>query len=314
MTELAIFEGGMRPMEYWHHKAMQKLARWKSGVPEGYSTGFRTLDNYSRLVGGELTIIAGRPSQGKSQLAMQMVETVARTIKAEGMTGGAAIFSAEMSGWDLHIRCATALSGVNTHKLRQGQGTPAEIEDFRQAAETIKALPIWIDDNGGPTTSQMLTQLKELNDTNPVRMMMFDFLELGGDRGSIEHLRVGQIAHNLKGIAKTLNIPVIALSQLSRDVEDRASKMPSLSDLRQSGMIEQIADVVLFIMRPEYYVERRQVIDVPKEDKEGVAYIQYAKNRNGPVGLAKLAFVKDRVKFAELARGPLPGIRRNGDC
>jgi replicative DNA helicase len=136
-------------------------------------------------------------------------------------------------------------------------------------------------------------------------MMMFDFVELGGDRAQKEDLRISAIAHNLKGIAKTLQIPVLALSQLNRDVESRANKMPALSDLRYSGMLEQLADVVMFIMRPEYYVERAQHVDVPQEDKQGIAYVQYAKNRNGPVGLSKLAFVKDRVMFADVQRVPL---------
>lgn len=310
MPELEIFKDNLLPMEVWHHRAMQKVRRWANGTPEGYSTGFKAMDRFTRLVGPDLTVIAGRPSMGKTQLSMQIVENVARQLQANGDRGCVAIFSAEMAGWDLHMRCASALSGVNTQRLRQGQGTQQEISDFTAALETISQLPIWIDDNSGPTTSQMLTQLRWLNDNEPVRLMMFDFLELGGDRGNIEHLRVGQIAQSLKGIAKTLGIPVIAISQLSREVEERANKMPNLSDLRQSGMIEQIADVVVFIMRPEYYIERKQKIDVPNEDKQGIAYVQYAKNRNGDVGLTKLAFVKERVRFAELASDVLPGVRR----
>jgi replicative DNA helicase len=206
---------------------------------------------------------------------------------------------------------ASALCGVNTHKLRMGKGTPEEVMRLREAMDTLRSLPIWIDDNTGPTTAQMLTQLARLNEDIPVRMMMFDFMELGGDRAQKEDLRISTIAHNLKGIAKTLQIPVIALSQLNRDVENRANKMPTLSDLRYSGMLEQIADTVLFVMRPEYYVERAQSIDVPDEDKRGVAYVQIAKNRNGPVGLAKLAFVKDRIMFADLVTEEvMPGVRR----
>jgi len=134
--------------------------------------------------------------------------------------------------------------------------------------------------------------------------MMFDFLELGAreQRQSNEEQRISAIVVNLKGIAKTLDIPVIALSQLSRGVEDRANKMPMLSDLRYSGMIEQISDKVIFIMRPEYYAERGMSVDAPAEDLKGVAYIQVAKHRNGPVGLAKLAFVKEAAKFGNLER------------
>ena len=236
---------------------------------------------------------------------MQIVENVARQLQRDKDPGCVAVFSAEMSGWSLYHRMAGAMSGVNTHKLRSGKGTPAEFVAFEDAMERLRSVPIWIDDNTGPTTAQMLDQLSRLNEDIPVRMMMFDFVELGGDRAQKEDLRIGTIAHNLKGIAKTLEIPVLAISQLNRDVENRANKMPALSDLRYSGMLEQLADNVLFIMRPEYYVERAQAVDVPQEDKAGIAYVQYAKNRNGPVGMTKLGFVKDRVMFGDLQRTPL---------
>lgn len=301
---LDIFQSDLRPMQYWHVRAQEKVDLWKQGIAEGHSTGFKTLDAWARLIAGELTLIAARPSQGKTALAMQMCENLARQLQADRDPGCVAVFSAEMSGWSLYHRMAGALAGVNIHKLRSGKGTPQEFVDFEEAMERLRSLPIWIDDNTGPTTGQMLEQLSQLNETIPVRMMMFDFVELGGDRAQKEDLRISAIAHNLKAIAKTLQIPVVALSQLNRDVESRANKMPALSDLRYSGMLEQLADNVLFVMRPEYYVERAQHVDVPQEDKQGIAYIQYAKNRNGPVGLAKLAFVKERVMFGELAKDP----------
>lgn len=302
---LDIFKSDLRPMQYWHVRAQEKVDLWKQGIPEGHSTGFKTLDNWARLIAGELTLLAARPSQGKTALAMQIVENLARQLQDDGDHGCVAVFSAEMSGWSLYHRVAGAMAGVNTHKLRSGKGTPQEFAQLEDAMSRMRSLPIWIDDNTGPTTTQMLDQLARLNEDIPVRMMMFDFVELGGDRAQKEDLRIGAIAHNLKGIAKTLEIPVLALSQLNRDVENRANKMPALSDLRYSGMLEQLADNVMFIMRPEYYVERAQSVDVPQEDKHGVAYVQYAKNRNGPVGLAKMAFIKDRVMFGELQTDPL---------
>jgi replicative DNA helicase len=146
----------------------------------------------------------------------------------------------------------------------------------------------------------MLMQLSHLMETIPVRLMVFDFVELGGDLAQKEDIRVSNILRNLKGIAKTLKIPVIGLSQLSREVESRSNKMPVLSDLRYSGMAEQIADKVVFIMRPEYYVARADRIDVPEEDKKGVAYVMVAKTRNGPVGMVKMAFIAERMKFGDL--------------
>lgn len=295
-----IFASDLRPMQFWHMRALDKLNDWKQGKAEGYSTGFATLDRYARLVSGEFTLIAARPSQGKTALGMQMVETVARNLaKADG-PGCVAVFSAEMSGWSLVHRMAAAMCGVNLHELRQGRGKHEDFGKIEESMRTLRDLPIWIDDNSGPTTEQMLEQLSRLNETIPVRMMLFDFVELGGDRAQKEDLRIGRIAQNLKGIAKTLQIPVLGLSQLSRNVEERTNKMPNLSDLRYSGMLEQIADSVLFIMRPEYYLERGQAITVPEGDKKGVAYIQVAKNRNGPVGLVRMAYISSRTKFADL--------------
>lgn len=305
MATLDIFASDLRPMQYWHVRAQEKVDRWKQGIPEGISTGFKTLDNFTRLVATELTLIAARPSQGKTALAMQIAENVAKQLQADNDPGCVAVFSAEMAGWSLYHRMAGAIANVNTHKLRSGKGTPEEFGRLEDAMQRLRTVPIWIDDNTGPTTGQMLEQLSRLNETIPVRMMMFDFIELGGDRAQKEDLRIGAITRNLKGIAKTLQIPVVGLSQLNRDVEDRANKMPQLSDLRYSGMLEQLADVVMFLMRPEYYVERQQHIDVPQEDKAGVAYVQYAKNRQGPVALAKLSFIKDRVMFGDLVRDPL---------
>ena len=301
-TDSPLFKNDLRPMPYWAVLAEDKSQAWADGKAEGFSTGFPTFDKYFRLVGGEMTVIAARPSQGKTILGVQLAENVARQLQANGDGGSVAIFSAEMTGWSLVVRMAGALSGVNTHKLRMGQGQPDDIGKLRSALAELKRLPIWIDDGSAPTTKSMLDQLVDLNETNPIRMMLFDFMELGGDRAQSEELRVGAIAIGLKDIAKRLKIPVVALSQLNRGVEDRANKMPGLADLRYSGQIEQVADVVAFIMRPEYYAERGMTIQVEdKADLKGVAYLSIAKNRHGPVANVKLAFVKQLSKFAELA-------------
>ena len=303
ITESPIFQNDLRPMPYWALLAENKLQAWAEGKAEGFSTGFSSLDNLFRLVEGEMVVIAARPSQGKTILGVQLAENVARQLQAANEPGSVAIFSAEMTGWSLVVRMAGAMSGVNTHHLRMGQGKPGDLGKLRAALAEIKRLPIWIDDGSAPTTKSMLEQLADLNETNPVRMMLFDFMELGGDRAQSEDLRVGQIAIGLKDIAKRLKIPVVALSQLNRGVEDRANKMPGLADLRYSGQIEQVADVVTFIMRPEYYAERGMKIEVEsKDDLKGVAYLSIAKNRHGPVANVKLAFVKQLSKFAELAQ------------
>lgn len=303
MDESPLFQRDLRPMPFWAMLAEDKLTAWAAGKAEGYSTGFSTLDQYFRLVGGEMVVIAARPSQGKTVLGVQVAEHVARQLQQAGDPGSVAVFSAEMTGWSLVVRMAGAMCGVNTHAMRMGKGQPDDLPKMRAAIAELKRLPIWIDDGSAPTTKSMLDQLVDLNETNPIRLMLFDFMELGGDRAQSEELRVGAIAIGLKDIAKRLKIPVVALSQLNRGVEDRANKMPGLSDLRYSGQIEQVADVVAFIMRPEYYAERGMTIQVEnKDDMRGVAYISIAKNRHGPVANVKLAFVKQLSKFGELGR------------
>lgn len=298
-----IFASDLRPMQYWDMTVDDKLELWEKGIAEGRSTGFKHLDNYMRLVNSELTLIAARPSMGKTALAMQIAQNVAGDIASAGEDGTVAVFSAEMSGTELYIRMTSAMANVNAHKLRSGKGTQDEFDKFRQAKRQLRNLPIWIDDGSRPSTQTMLAGLERLSATNPVRAMLFDFVELGGDAGANEEARISNISKSLKAIAKTLDIPVIALSQLSREVEQRPSKMPQLSDLRYSGMLEQVADKVLFLMRPEYYLERQMhVVDVPVDDEKGVAYALLAKNRNGPVGLTKLAFIKDRAMFGDLVR------------
>lgn len=303
--ELDIFKRNLRPMQYWHIRAQDKLALWRAGVAEGYSTGLKDLDEYSQLIPGDLIVIAARPSMGKTALGVQIAEHVARQIQDEPDPGVVAIFSAEMAGWSLYLRMASARCGVSLHDLRQQTAPPADYRKLESAMGSLKQLPIWIDDNSRPTTTDMLASLKELSDTLPVRLMLFDFMELGGDREKNEEQRISSIVQNLKGIAKTLEIPVVALSQLNRSVESRANKMPALSDMRYSGMVEQIADVVFLLMRPEYYLKRGENIAVPTEDERGVAYAIVAKNRNGPVGKVRLAFAEEKMRFADLVRVPL---------
>ena len=300
---LDIFASELRPMQYWDMLVEDKVAEWEKGQPEGMSTGFVALDAYMRLINSEFTLISARPSMGKTALGMQIAENVGRILKKRGLNETVAVFSAEMAGSELYIRMTSAFAGVNAHKLRSGKGTAEEFAAFRNAREHLRTLPIWMDDGTRPTTATMLAQIERLNETNPVKMMLFDFLELGGESGQKEDIRIGNIAQNLKGLAKTLDIPVVALSQLNRDVENRATKMPELSDLRYSGMLEQIADKVVFIMRPEYYIKRQvPVAGIPVEDEKGVAYILIGKNRNGPVGLTKLAFLEERSAFGDLHR------------
>lgn len=296
-----FFKTDLQPMQYWAVIAEKKIDRWEAGQPEGISTGFLILDNYFYLVDGELTTIAARPSMGKTVLGMQIAENIAKDIMRSEANECVAVFSAEMTGWSLLHRMAGALAGVNVHRLRQGRGTPAEYTKFRNAIQDIRTLPIWIDDGSGPTTQTMYERIHRLQEHIHVKAMVFDFLELGGNRGHTEELRISQIVTSLKDLAKGLQIPVIALSQVNRGVENRSNKMPTLADLRYSGQIEQISDVVCCLMRPEYYLKRQMTCDIQNaQDGEGVAYLGIMKNRNGPVANVRMAFSEERARFADL--------------
>src|SRR5688572_20520922 len=166
---LDIFQSDLRPMQYWHVRAQEKADLWRRGIAEGHSTGFKTLDNWARLVAGELTLIAARPSQGKTALVMQIAENLARQLQADNDPGCVAVFSAEMSGWSLYHRMAGAMASVNVHSLRKGKGSKDEYARFDDAMERLRNLPIWIDDNTGPTTAQMLAQIERLSEDIPVR-------------------------------------------------------------------------------------------------------------------------------------------------
>lgn len=309
-----IFESNLQPIGFFVTKAERKLAMWKQGVPDGRSTGFtQALDPYFRLVNSEYTLIAARPSMGKTSLVMQIAENVSYQLKAEGDPGVVAIFSAEMAGDELVIRMAAGLSGVNVHVLRNRPLDTYPAHELAQRQNDIQLMEesfdaiannqhIWIDDGSGPTSKTMLDRLSELNEVLPVRLMIFDFAELSGDTGDTEELRLSAIHKSLKAIAKRLNIPVISLSQLNRKVEDRSDKMPQLADLRYSGMAEQLADRILFIMRPEYYIDRHMTVgDIPEDEKKGVAYILIAKTRNGPAGVTrKLKYIGARTRFEDM--------------
>lgn len=293
-----LFRSDLQPMPIWTAQALAKVDKWANGEQEGAKTGFVDLDEYISLVDGELLTIAGRPSMGKTVLGMQIAENVARNLD----TGCVAVFSAEMTGWSLVHRMAGALAGVNVHKLRKGRGTPQEYKRFSDEIRRLNTLPIWIDDGSGPTTQVMYERLFKLQEIVPVRMVLFDFLELGGNRGGTEELRISQIATSLKDLAKNLKLPVVALSQINRGVENRSNKMPTLSDLRYSGQIEQVSDTVCLIMRPEYYLKRGQQCDIANaQDGEGIAYVSIAKNRNGPVANVRMAFSEERARFSDLA-------------
>ncbi len=266
----------------------------------GLSTGFLDLD---RLTAGfqpsDLVVIAARPGMGKSSFMLSMVLHFALKENVP-----LAIFSLEMSKEQLMLRMFSMLSGVPLQNIRQGFVKDEDWEKIVKAALEISSSEIYIDDSPSLSTTELRIRSRKLKQEKGVGIIFVDYLQLLKTpyRHATRQEEVAEISRNLKALAKELEIPVIALAQLSRQVEQRADKRPQLADLRESGQIEQDADLIIFIHRTEYYKKR------PMPEEEGVAEIIVAKQRQGPTGLIKLAFNKDTTAFEPLpyAKGVEP--------
>ncbi|PJF43583.1 MAG: replicative DNA helicase [Phototrophicales bacterium] len=262
--------------------------------PIGVPTGFTDLD---KLLGGmqrsDLLILAARPGMGKTSLILNVAVNAARI-------GGArvAIFSLEMSNEQLVQRLVAAETGIGTQQLRLGQLDQYEWERFVQATESLSKLPLFLDDTPAITPLHMRGKCRRLYREHGLDLVIVDYLQLmtlGGNTSGRSENRVQEvsaISRNLKELARELNVPVLAASQLSRAVESRGDKRPVLSDLRESGSIEQDADVVMFIYRDEVYNE--------DTDRPNQADVIIAKHRNGPIGTVSLYFRKELTQFANL--------------
>ncbi len=267
-----------------------------TGVP----TGFRGLDEKtSGLQPGDLIVIAGRPSMGKTALALN----IARNASLE--TGEpAAIFSLEMSKEQLSLRMLSAEARIDSSRMRGGFLSERDLARINRAAGALYDIPIYIDDSPAISALEIRAKTRRMKMDKGVGLAIIDYLQLMRGRASAERrdLEISEISRSLKALAKELNIPVVALSQLNRKVEDRTNKRPVLSDLRESGAIEQDADVILFIYRDEVYHREE---DNPNK---GIAELILAKQRNGPIGAVKLAFLETYTRFEDLApRGESPG-------
>lgn len=267
------------------HKDKKKLR----GIP----TGFKDLDNIlAGLQRSDLFILAARPSMGKTALALNLAHNVAVDAKEPVL-----VFSLEMSKEQLVDRLLAMESGVDAWALRTGNLTDADFEKIGQAMGTLSEAPIFIDDTPGITVSDMRTKARREAHQRPLGLIIVDYLQLmsGGGRYSSEGNRVqeiSEISRGLKGVARELNVPLIALSQLSRSVESRSPQIPQLADLRESGSIEQDADVVAFIYREEYYN--------PETDRKKITDIFIKKHRNGPTGAIELYFDNEKQRFRSL--------------
>ena len=286
-------------VEYSHVKdaiaeglAFIDSARNSEGVASGLPSGFIDLD---RLTAGfqpsDLVVIAARPGMGKSSFMLSIVLHLALNEKVP-----LAIFSLETSKKQLALRMLSMFSGVPLQNIRQGFVRDEDLEKIGNAALELSSKSIYIDDNPNLTTTELRIKSRKLKQEKGVKIIFVDYLQLLGVpyRRSSRQEEVAEISRNLKALAKELEVPVIALAQLSRQVEQRSDKRPQMADLRESGQIEQDADLILFIHRPEVYKKN------PPPEEEGLAEIIVAKQRQGPTGIVKLAFDKDTTAFKPL--------------
>ena len=305
---------------------MASAAFSRDGHLSGTATG---LDDLDRQLGGmhrsDLIILAGRPSMGKTSLATNIAFHIAKKYKTERDEAGiektaeggvVGFFSLEMSSEQLATRLLAEQSTVPSHKIRRGDITAQQYEHIRDSADEISRIPLHIDDTGGLSIGALSARARRLKRMVGLDMIVVDYLQLltGGKSMSSSTNRVQEVSmitQGLKALAKELDIPVLALAQLSRQVEQRDDKRPQLSDLRESGSIEQDADVVMFVFREEYYLARSEPSEGTEEHLQwqeemeklhGKAEVIIGKQRHGPIGTVKLSFNPELTKFGNLAQ------------
>lgn len=304
---------------------MAQQAYQREGMITGVTSGFSDLDKkMGGLQPSDLVILAGRPSMGKTSLATNIAFNAARAYLEKNKQEGAVVgfFSLEMSAEQLATRILADLSEVPSDKIRRGELKDTDFHKFVEASQLLSRTPLFIDDTPALTISAIRTRARRLQRQHQLGMIVIDYLQLlqGSGRGSSFENRVqeiSEITRGLKAIAKELNVPVLALSQLSRAVEQRENKRPLLSDLRESGSIEQDADVVMFVYREEYYLEREPPGRRPEETEEkyatryadwqqqmekchNVAECIIAKQRHGPIGTVHMHFNGELTRFSNL--------------
>jgi replicative DNA helicase len=296
----------------------------RDGQLSGTASGLRDLD---RMMGGlqrsDLIIVAGRPGMGKTAIATNIAFSIAKSYEFrtrpdgshETINGGIiGFFSLEMSSEQLATRIIAEQSGVASHKIRRGDLNDNEFHRICEAARKMQTIPFYIDQTGGVSIAQLTARARRLKRQRGLDVLIVDYLQLltgSKSRGDNRVQELTEITTGLKALAKELNIPVVALSQLSRQVESRDDKRPQLADLRESGSIEQDADVVLFVYREEYYLKNREPRPGTEEHitwmtemerAHGRAEVIIGKQRHGPTGTVDLQFEAEMTRFSNLAR------------
>ncbi len=326
LAETGRYDGGFLPFKDAVTTAvdMANAAFMRDGHLSGISTGIHALDDkMGGLQPSDLVIVAGRPGMGKTSLATNIAFNIANSYEPEQQADGTikaanggvvGFFSLEMSAEQLATRIISEQTEVSSSKIRRGDITETDFEKLVACSQVMQKIPLYIDQTGGISIAQLAARARRLKRQRGLDVLVIDYIQLmTGSKKSGENRvqEVTEITTGLKALAKELNVPIIALSQLSRQVESRDDKRPQLSDLRESGSIEQDADVVLFVFREEYYVKNLEPRDEfdPKyeewrqlyEKVRGTADVIIAKQRHGPTGTVKLAFQSEFTRFADLA-------------
>ena len=258
----------------------------------GIPTGFHDLDvKTAGFQKSDFIVLAGRPSMGKSALAVSILQHIGVVAKMP-----CAFFSLEMSKEQLAQRMLCSLARVNAHKVRTGFFSQTDWQKLIEAADKLSKAPIYIDDAPSISALEMRAKARRLKVKHDIQLLVVDYMQLmrGASRSENRQQEISEISRSIKALARELSIPIIAVSQLSRAVEQRQDHRPQLSDLRESGAIEQDADVVLLLLREDYYA--------PTEVNKGVAEVIIAKQRQGPTGTIKAAFLSEYMTFSNLSR------------
>ncbi len=272
-----------------------ELLRRREGLITGVTTGYADLDEItSGLQPGELIVVAGRPSMGKTSFALNISE------RAAGQKCGVALFSLEMSNQQVIQNMLCARAQIDGQALRKGRITDLQMRRLQDEAASLYEAPLFVDDSPGLTIGGLRAKCRRLKQQHDIGMIVMDYLQLMsvGGRSESRQQEIAMISRSLKSLARELKVPVVALSQLNRDVENRDDHRPRMSYLRESGAIEQDADVVMLLHRAEYYKRT--------DENAGLAQVIIAKQRNGPTGEITLRFFREYMRFENYTRRAEP--------
>jgi replicative DNA helicase len=327
LAESGRYDGGFQKFAQALTVAVDMAAKafQRDGKLSGIATGLRDLDiKMGGLQPSDLVIVAGRPGMGKTALATNIAYNVAKAHRAEVQADGTmksvnggivGFFSCEMSAEQLATRILAEQTSIASSTIRRGGISETDFEKIRDYSIELQSLPLYVDETGGLSISQLTARARRLKRQKGLDLIVVDYIQLlqgSGKRGNDNRVQeVTEITTSLKALAKELNVPIIALSQLSRQVESRDDKRPQLSDLRESGSIEQDADVVMFVFREEYYLANKEPrVGTPEYEKwqldmslvHGKAEVIIGKQRHGPTGTVELQFEGQFTRFSDLAQ------------